>query len=643
MKKSLEYVINMRPGDMRGVDMGKAKVMGLDRAVKTLGNDFAKSTQTLATQIDRSMGQLTTRLDRHMRIMGHKYNKALGVMGNNGGGGGKSGGGGLFEMGALSRFLAPAAIIGAGKMAIDFSDQATEVKMQVQSLDNAIKFANAKEGEKNLLYLDQTANKLGNDLMAAKEGFALLSAGALGTKITNVQVKDMYESVAGALTVMGRSAEDQKGTFLALSQIMGKGKVQAEELRGQIGERIPGAFNIAARAMGVTNAQLDKMMADGKLMAEDFLPKFAAELKRTFASGLPTAMQSTRAEMTRIENQTVKTMAVLGDQLEGVSLGWKQVKLAAMQALSEYLPKQDVAKPLYAVNAELNKNFETLQSLIPGTEEYNALREKINSTYPQYLQNLITEKDTLWDLKYAQEQANEVMKARRVGMIGKERIKELEEEKRATLHLMAYSERKILDVEARRRMGDKAGLFEANFNDQISQHLKLIDGAKNALTEIDNKITRERDITFKVSFEGNRRGLLNDAKSIQELAMAMYGQNAGDYSKASPQAIAGLVTAANRKFGSQVQFSSFGLKQDKKGNWVFGSDDATGVAGGGSGSPYSPTVSAGRSVRNVSVQIENLIREFTVNTSSTNEAIPDMKRGVTDSLTRAVTDFESAL
>ncbi len=641
MKKSLEYVINMRPGDMRGVDAGKAKVMGLDRAVRLIGKDFEKSTQTMANAIDKSMGQLTTRLDRHMRIMSHKYNKALGAMGNNGG---NSGGGGLsLGMGGLGRFLAPAAVLGAGKMAIDFANEATEVKMQVQSLDNAIKFANAKEGEKNLLYLDQTANKLGNDLMAAKEGFALLSAGAIGTKVTNQQVKEMYESVAGALTVMGRSAEDQKGTFLALSQIMGKGKVQAEELRGQIGERIPGAFNIAARAMGVTNAQLDKMMADGKLMAEDFLPKFAAELKRTFASGLPTAMQSTRAEMTRIENQTVKTMAVLGEQLEGVSLGWKQVKLAGMQALSEYIPKQDVAKPLYAVNAELNKNFETLQSLIPGTEEYIALREKINATYPQYLQNLITEKDTLWDLKYAQEQANEVMKARRVGLIGAERVKEFEDEKQATLKLMAWSERKILDVEARQRMGDSAGLFEASFNSQISQHLKLIEGAKNALIEIDNKINRERDITFKVRFEGDRRGLLNDAKSVQDLAMGLYGQGAGDYSKASPQAIASLVTSANRKYGSQVQFSTFGLKQDKNGNWVFGNDDATSVAGGGSASPYSPTVSAGRSVRNVSVQIDNLIREFTVNTGSTNEAVPDMKRVVTDSLTRAVTDFESAL
>ena len=55
--------------------------------------------------------------------------------------------------------------------------------------------------------------------------------------------------------------------------MISKGKVQAEELRGQLGERLPSAFQLAAKAMGMTTAQLDKFMADGKLTAEDLLPK----------------------------------------------------------------------------------------------------------------------------------------------------------------------------------------------------------------------------------------------------------------------------------------------------------------------------------------------------------------------------------
>jgi tape measure domain-containing protein len=61
-----------------------------------------------------------------------------------------------------------------------------------------------------------------------------------------------------------------------------KGKVSAEELRGQLGERIPGALGIAARAMGMTQAQFNEMLDSGKIMAEDFLPKFSKRIKKHF-------------------------------------------------------------------------------------------------------------------------------------------------------------------------------------------------------------------------------------------------------------------------------------------------------------------------------------------------------------------------
>ena len=60
---------------------------------------------------------------------------------------------------------------------------------------------------------------------------------------------------------MHLSAYESEGAFKALEQMLSKGKVSAEELRGQLGERIPGAFQIAARAMGMTTSELDKFMS----------------------------------------------------------------------------------------------------------------------------------------------------------------------------------------------------------------------------------------------------------------------------------------------------------------------------------------------------------------------------------------------
>jgi tape measure domain-containing protein len=70
----------------------------------------------------------------------------------------------------------------------------------------------------------------------------------------------------------------------ALTQMIGKGKISAEELRGQLGEALPSAMGIMAKSLGVTTQQLDKMMANGELMAADVLPKFATEMEKATVS-----------------------------------------------------------------------------------------------------------------------------------------------------------------------------------------------------------------------------------------------------------------------------------------------------------------------------------------------------------------------
>ena len=87
------------------------------------------------------------------------------------------------------------------------------------------------------------------------------------------------------------------GAFIALGQMISKGKVQAEELRGQLGERLPGAFQLAAKAMGMTTAALDKFMADGKLTAEELLPKLAKVLKDEYGAAAEEAAKGMQGSL----------------------------------------------------------------------------------------------------------------------------------------------------------------------------------------------------------------------------------------------------------------------------------------------------------------------------------------------------------
>ena len=67
-----------------------------------------------------------------------------------------------------------------------------------------------------------------------------------GTNLEGAETRRIFDSVSKSAAVMALSAEDTEGALKALGQMISKGKVQAEELRGQLGDRLPGAFAIMA-------------------------------------------------------------------------------------------------------------------------------------------------------------------------------------------------------------------------------------------------------------------------------------------------------------------------------------------------------------------------------------------------------------
>jgi tape measure domain-containing protein len=171
----------------------------------------------------------------------------------------------------------------------------------LQRVQNSLEFAtgSTQAAKAEYEYLRQTANRLGLDLNTASLSFTKLAAAAQGTSMQGQGARDIFNAVSGAATVMGLSAAEADGALLAISQMIGKGTVAAEELRGQLGERLPGAFQIASRAMGVSTAELGKMLEQGQVISDDFLPKFAAELERSLGKSLPSAMRSANAELNR--------------------------------------------------------------------------------------------------------------------------------------------------------------------------------------------------------------------------------------------------------------------------------------------------------------------------------------------------------
>lgn len=176
----------------------------------------------------------------------------------------------------------------AGKFSVLFGGISTaafgksiwDAGVAMQSMNNGFKAitGSAEAAGREIDFVRQTSDDLGLNFQSTVNAYKSLAAAARGTALEGRDTREIFLGISEASTVLGLSAAETSGALNAISQMISKGNVQAEELRGQLGERLPGAFQLAAKAMGVTTQELDKMLKDGKVVATDLLPKLSQAL-----------------------------------------------------------------------------------------------------------------------------------------------------------------------------------------------------------------------------------------------------------------------------------------------------------------------------------------------------------------------------
>lgn len=132
----------------------------------------------------------------------------------------------------------------------------------------------------NLAFVNKLAKEYKQDIITLTDSFAKFSAAATTANVNMDSQREIFESLTKAATFFHMSGERTQQVMIAIEQMFSKGKVTSEELRRQLGNNLPGAFGLMAKAIGVSNAELDKMMKNGEVLASDALPKFAKELNK---------------------------------------------------------------------------------------------------------------------------------------------------------------------------------------------------------------------------------------------------------------------------------------------------------------------------------------------------------------------------
>src|SRR5690606_13498047 len=156
-------------------------------------------------------------------------------------------------------------------------------------------------------YLRANADKLGLDLRTSAQEYTRLAASA---DAMNVEVEDqqkLYTALSQASTVLHLDAQRVQFATLALTQMFSKGKIQAEELRRQLGEAIPGvvprfqqAVMRVVQGTDLAKYSFEDLMKRGLLDTKKFLPQLIEALSET-GRGWEEASKGLNAELNRLK------------------------------------------------------------------------------------------------------------------------------------------------------------------------------------------------------------------------------------------------------------------------------------------------------------------------------------------------------
>lgn len=184
---------------------------------------------------------------------------------------------------------------------------------KLQGIESAFEAITGSSGEaeKQLVRIREQADLLGQDYLSLADLTKQWMASTKGTAIENAQ-EEVLQGFLSYGAVLKIPEEQLQRIVTALSQMASKGKIYAEELRGQLGEALPGAFNLLAKSMKVSTDELNKMLEDGEVGIEN-LVVLAKDLQKEYGDKVGKSTDTVTNNLVRGKNELVEITQLVLD------------------------------------------------------------------------------------------------------------------------------------------------------------------------------------------------------------------------------------------------------------------------------------------------------------------------------------------
>ena len=455
-------------GSINSLQRQRAAWQQLRTTISPLSADYGK----VAKEADRAMAAIDRQVQRmqgRRRLGAMEATQAAGAVISGGIFGGPEGAAGGIAgtvVGGVPGAFAGAAIgaqFGMIRQAIgSYAEMSAEINQLRQGL--AASSNNFAEFTRLVQMTEESSKRLLIPLAASYRIMAQLRANTVELGYSLEDTRMLFEGTATAVFQTGGNLNDVQGAMRAIVQVLSKGRPQAEEIRSQLGERLPGAIIKFAQETGRSTEELEQAFKDSAVTVDDFF-KFA---KRNFKDGegyfdnlATNAEFAGRRYEKSLENikltlgRTFQTSGAAFQDFATRYLGGldrilnKLIELRAIQPGSQFFVEQVLSGALSIDKLE--------QQLLEAGAKYDELKQRTGSLAPLFPEfgALGAETKSLEDALIILRRFESQSKERETQQ--EKETKQKQQEQAASSFLQAVEQRENAIAQARIQLEEQAG------------------------------------------------------------------------------------------------------------------------------------------------------------------------------------------
>jgi lambda family phage tail tape measure protein len=439
-----------------------------------------------------------------------------------------------------------------------------------------------------------TSSTFNVPIREATQQFTKLSAAVVGSGGSIKDAENTFKGLTASVLATGGSVEDINGALVAAAQVFSKGKVTAEELRGQIGERLAGAFALFAESTGRSSKGLDAALKSGEVTIADFV-KFTEFSLAKYGRTAQIIAASPEQAGARLDNALKALQQSVGDSLGPAGAAFQDFATRSIRGLDKLIEKLIELKAVqpgagYYQQQVLEGSLSIPQledRLLRAGQRETALRQGAASAGLGFIADLLPDisaatkearilEEALIKVRLIEKETNKERKQRQTEedtadreKLGASYLQAIEQREEALLQARLQREEQIADLrkqsleqarQLERQFADERRALEreiaqskrgtADIEEDIARQQRLLAGEDPRLIEAEQRIAdvyreaRERDIKIKEDYTDRE---FNRARTIAD-----FQKNTADQINKANEAYAKTLGNIHRTYARDV-------------------------------------------------------------------------------------------